>query len=85
MDHKTLLAYRAPNVSRFLTQFERARRSGLQRHDDKRLASIKQKTADSSTGAQPAQNSQPRRVIKISATRLRQVQKLKIERTVLKD
>ena len=82
MNRKSYLAaYRAPNVSRFLTQFEQTRRNGVEQREDKRLGLLKKDTENSSADDLCSHPQQPtRKVHKISRLRLRQVQKLRRDR-----
>jgi hypothetical protein len=80
MNNKScILAYRAPNASRFLTRFEQTRRNGLERREDRRIDLSKQQP-DKSPETVDRDANPPRRIFKISAARLRQVERLRRER-----
>ncbi|MDX6404646.1 MAG: hypothetical protein QOH70_2101 [Blastocatellia bacterium] len=68
MNRKSYLAaYRAPNVSRFLTRFEQTRRNGLEQREDKRLGLLKEKAETSSISDLTSHPQPPtRKVHKIS-------------------
>jgi hypothetical protein len=69
-----ILTYRAPNATRFLTRAEQTRRNGLERRED-RLDRSKQQPDKSPEIVDRAANP-PRKVFKISAARLRKVERL---------